>query len=453
MSLNRDRLRTGPVILLLAWMASAGILAGDRPAIDQETLAIGGGSGMTGVVALEQGGIQVIDGVTQSLSPVLLQNELGYDVPTLLRRRNLLTDVAITPNASTALISSRYQAKVYFVSLLNPRAPVVLGSAGTGWYPGDIAITGDGKWALVASESHRDLGPQISVINIATRRIVSTLRLSDANIGAVAVSPDGKTVLCTDDWNSEVHVMRMNPSTGGLSYVKGITLGGYYAPVNIAISPDGRTALTANMEMPGLQSKAPEGGDQTDIPRPESHVSVFRIDGPGQVLLTGHIPLDEGHKPVQGVAFSRTGTRAFCIASREEEESSQSSTKVCYDPEPYSEVEIDVLAVTGPGQAAATGISIPLPWSEFYHRALSMDTLAVDPVDNYLYVTIQNDYYDDKIDLSPYVAVISLRTYQVVDVLESPLVPFDRGYRYFIPKGIAFRENYRPMNLLYRPIP
>ena len=79
-----------------------------------------------------------------------------------------------------------------------------------------------------------------------------------------------------------------------------------------------------------------------------------------------------------------------------------------------------------------------------------MDTLAVDPVDNYLYVTVQNDYYGGKIDLSPYVAVISLRTYQIVDLIEAQLMPYTKAYHYFVPGGIAFRENYRPLSLLYQ---
>src|SRR5512135_1680059 len=94
MNSNGKRLLAGSFMLLLALMAAPGILAGDWRAGMQEVLAIGGGNGMTGVIALEQGGIQVIDGVTQSVSPVLLQRELGYDVPGLLRPRNSLLDVA-----------------------------------------------------------------------------------------------------------------------------------------------------------------------------------------------------------------------------------------------------------------------------------------------------------------------------------------------------------------------
>jgi len=440
----------GSFLLLLTLLAAPGILAGDWRAGAQEALASGGGSGMTGVIVLAQGGIQVIDGATRSVSPVLLQRELGYDVPALLKPRNALLDVAVTPNASTALISSPYAHQVYFISLLNPRAPTVLGSASAGRYPEDIAITGDGKWALVTSGGRRDLAPQLTVLNIATRRVVSSLTLTDANIVAVAVSPDGKTVLCADTWNGEVLVLRMNPSTGALAFVKGISVAHRSAPVNIAISPDGRTALTANMEMDVQVSKSTEEGIRLDIPQPDPHLSVFRIDGPGQVLLTGGIFLGVEDKAVQAVAFSRTGTRAFCLASRREEANSKAAAKLLYDPDPYSEVEVDVLAVTGPGQAAPNGVSIPLPWSEFYHSALGMDSLAVDPVDGYLYATVQNDYYDDKIDLNPYVAVISLRTYQLVDMIESPMVPYDKGYRYFIPKGIAFRENYRPLTQLSR---
>jgi hypothetical protein len=138
-------------------------------AAGQETFALGGGSGMTGVIALTQGGILTVNGVTRAVSGPFLKGQLGSEGGGLF-------DVAITPNASTALISNFGDSRVNFISLLNPQAPVFLGRVNIGFFAEDIAITGDGKWALVTDGGFTS---RIAVVNIATRRIASVFNFTD----------------------------------------------------------------------------------------------------------------------------------------------------------------------------------------------------------------------------------------------------------------------------------
>jgi DNA-binding beta-propeller fold protein YncE len=321
-------------VLLFLLAATSGLLAADRPAETsqlqkmyqtpdqspvtsadvlpveaQETMALSSGSGMTGVMVLTQGAIKIINGATHKASAPFLKGQLGSEGGGLF-------DVAITPNASTALISNFGDSKVFFVSLLNPAAPTVLGSVNIGFFAEDIAVTSDGKWALVTDGG---FSPRIAVLNIATRRMATSLNVSGAYFQSVAVSPDGQTVLCADYSNMAVQVLKMNPSTGGLTYVKSLKVAPY-TPVNVAISPDGRTALATSAS--GWENDLPDpppNPDKTSLaiyPPSGANASIFRIDGPGKVYKTGYVQMPLDVRGGQSVIFSRQGTRAFYSTDR-----------------------------------------------------------------------------------------------------------------------------------------
>jgi DNA-binding beta-propeller fold protein YncE len=409
------------------------LMSAGKDSADKQSLnGLGGGSGMTGVIALLEGAIQIVNGTTLTATPAIMRGQLGDPSGGYL-------DVSITPNASLALISNFGDSRVYFLSLLNPQAPVVLGSVSVDMFAEDIAITGDGKWALVTDGG---LSSSVAVIDVTRRRLVQVLDLGSGDAQAVAVTPDGQTVLCADYLNARVHVLKMSPTTGGLTYMKGINLMPYW-PINIAISTDGRTALVASAY-----------GYENDIPPPPAskigiwppsgaNAAILRIDGPGQVYHTGYVqmPLEvtNGH----AVAFSRKGTRAFYSTER--------FLGYEWDDDygdyvPVYNNEIHVLSVTGPGHVVPTGTSVRLPLFTGAGSYFGVDSLAVDPVDGYLYVSNHTSFGVD-----PTVAIISLSTYRLVRMLDAGSF-WDPDYmetRPYSPAGVAFRENGRPLNSPY----
>jgi DNA-binding beta-propeller fold protein YncE len=447
-------------VLLLVLAAMPGLLAADRPAETnplqkmyqtpdqspvtsadvlpaeaQETMALSGGSGMTGVMVLSQGAIKIINGSTVTTSAPFLSGQMGS-------QGGGLFDVAITPNASTALISNFGDGKVFFVSLLNPAAPVVLGSVNIGFFAEDIAVTGDGKWALV---SDGGFSSTLAVLNIATRRVVTVLNVTNVYSNAVAVSPDGQTVLTADYFSGRINVLKMNPSTGGLTYVKSLNILPY-RPVNISISPDGRTALASNVgqyTLPPDPDQPPEPPNPDDFP---ANASIFRIDGPGKVYKTGEISLPAQVAGGQSIAFSRKGTRAFYSTDRFYGwEWVQDPDTLDWYWNPVYDYEIQILSVTGPGKVVPSGMSIRLPFHTT-SQLFGVDTIAVDPLDNYLYVS--NASLSGAV---PYVAVVNLWTYRLVKFLDAGTY-WDSGYMETmdnLPIGISFRENARPLTQIY----
>ena len=463
MSVQRKSMWGGSAFLLLAilaampWLGAADRAAGTNPTAQltgtaeqgithrdvipvvegQESFALGGGSGMTGVIVMTQGGIKIIDGATRTASGPFLKGQLGSEGGGLF-------DVAITPNASMALISNFGDSRVNFVSLLNPAAPVFLGSVNIGFFAEDIAITGDGKWALVTDGG---FSSAIAVLNLATRRVASVQIIPGAYFNAVAVSPDGQTVLCADYFSGGINVLKMNPATGGLTYVKYMSTFPY-RPVNVSISPDGRTALASNVgdfTYPPPPDEPPEPPDPDDFP---ANATIFRIDGPGLVYSSGYVPMPavEVHGG-QSIAFSRKGTRAFYSTNRFYE------WVWVVDPDDpdggywntIEDYEIQILTVTGPGKVVHSGRTVRLPY-DTTSQLFGVDTLAVDPLDNYLYVS--NASVSGAV---PYVAVINLWTYKVVKYLDAGTYwdPLDMEYYDYLPVGVAFRENARPLTQIY----
>jgi hypothetical protein len=92
-----------------------------------------------------------------------------------------------------------------------------------------------------------------------------------------------------------------------------------------------------------------------------------------------------------------------------------------------------------------TGVNIRLPFHGT-SQLFGVDTIAVDPLDNYLYVS--NGTLSGAV---PYVAVVNLWTYQLVNFIDAGSYwdPIDMATYDYLPTGIAFRENARPLTQIY----
>lgn len=209
----------------------------------------------------------------------------------------------------------------------------------TGFSTEDLALSPEGRWALVTDGG---IVGRVASIDVLNRRIVQTLPVLAQ---AVAVAADGETVLGVETDSDQVLLLHLSPEDGKLTY-EGQRLGTGDVPINVAISPDGRTALVANF------------WDDT--------VTVLRIDGPGEVVRIGELGGLPGGQ--QSIAFSPDGSKAYVVS---------------INPDPD---QLSVLNVNGPGDVTNSDIR-PIALNTrascgFY----GVDCLAISPDGRKAYV-------------------------------------------------------------------
>ena len=166
------------------------------------------------------------------------------------------TNLAVSPSRDIALVANSVipddpkkpdyklvsDDKVFVIDL-KASPPAVVGTVTVGKRPSGLAISNDGKVALV---TNRDDGT-ISVLSIAGKEVKVTDTVSVGagpdQVSAVAISPDGKRVLATKPSANKIALLTL--SNGKLTYDKRDLPTGIF-PYNVAISPDGKLALTVD---------------------------------------------------------------------------------------------------------------------------------------------------------------------------------------------------------------
>ncbi len=164
-------------------------------------------------------------------------------------------DIALFKGGKRALISTFGDSKVHMVDLKNPANPVLMGSIELPFFAEDIAITKNGKLALVTDGG---FSPTVAFIDLKTFTLTSVFDLGEKSAQAVAISPNGKIAIFADYFGGAIHYGRINKMRNGLESVRTIALcdAGQYdnatdcmgpvgLPVNVTISPNGRTVLVA----------------------------------------------------------------------------------------------------------------------------------------------------------------------------------------------------------------
>ena len=410
-----------------------------------------------GVVALSTvGSIGILDGNTQTLTAVHLTGELGT-------YGGGLFDVAITPDGKTTLVSNFGDGKVYFINTTNPAAPAVSGSVTLDYllpalgtmYAEDMAITPDGRYALVTDGG---MSPRIFVIDIATRTVVDIFLSAENTTDplnpwtpqhqSVAVAADGVTVLTADYNKKMVHVHTLS-STGHLTYVSSIDVSNpvwdpvalvfvkTLAPVNLEISPDGRTVIVAS-------STDYTWKDDAQTIHADAAFPVLNITAPGVVARTGYVEIPATIlKSCQSVVFNRAGTKAYSMCTQPV----PVPDPVILDPlYPGPKNVIQVLNVTAPGTVSDAGTRIEV---EIYGNSqlFGVDTLAMDNVGQYLYVsnpTLSRPYTGTP--LNNRIQIVDVTTNTVVKTITfDPLTvgdpPAPPVLTDSIPTGISFWHN------------
>jgi len=317
-----------------------------------------------GVVAFSGGWLGVIDARTQTVSTPFLIGQQGT-------AGGGLFDVVITPNRRTALVSNFGDSTVYFIDITDRTAPSALGSVTLSFFAEDIALTPDGRYALVTDGG---FSPTIAVIDVVNRTLVEeyvdTTAPTPNSFQAVAVAADGKTVLTVDYFGAKVNTLTID-AAGHLTYVGNIDVsnGGTFNPVNVSISPNGKTAIVAGVATSPDPLVTPYA-DNMRFP-------VLDITAPGVVTLNDLVVVAARINASQSIVFNPLGTKAYAFCVQE-------------DPDTTDLIvpnnAIVGLDVSRTGLVTDAGSTMEVNFVG-QSQLFGVDTIAIDRTGRYLYVS------------------------------------------------------------------
>jgi hypothetical protein len=185
-----------------------------------------------------------------------------------------LFDVSVVPGQRYAIITNFGDSTVYRIDLKDPTNPVWAGKIQLPFFAEDTACTPDGKLALITDGGFSSV---MAFIDLETFTLNGTFHLGDKYAQSIAIGPDN-TVLFVDYFGVKVNYGRINDRKNGLADMGSIFLCDGQVkdgdnctntdllarPVNVTISPNGKTALVA----------ISNGG----------YVASLKITGPGLVV-------------------------------------------------------------------------------------------------------------------------------------------------------------------------
>jgi len=309
--------------------------------------------GLVGVVSANDGfgvfvnsntnNIQFIDPATNETTGPWLAGQLGS-------YGGGLFDVAITPDGKTAFVSNFGDSKIFCIDIsggFNAEPQLVKGVR-IGFFAEDMVITPDVKYVLVTDGG---FSARAAVISIYDNGIIDPYLLKN-NVfknryaNAVDITPDGKTVLFADYFQGRAYSYALQ-NDGTLVFINAAWVLPF-RPVNVTISPDGHTAIMACAGHSALVALA--------------------IDDTGLIYKTTTVPMP--FKNGQSCVFNQAGDKAYYLSN-----SQNGGTKVV------------VLNVTGPGDVSPTGTNITVKPMRGTSQLFGVDTIALSPDENYLYVT------------------------------------------------------------------
>jgi DNA-binding beta-propeller fold protein YncE len=219
------------------------------------------------------------------------------------------TNLAVTPSGDFALVANSLEPvvqgwghrlepdnKVFLIDLkANP--PAVIGTVTVGKQPSGMAISPKGDLALVANRADGT----ISALSIRGKEVLVldtvTVGAGTDQVSAIAITPDGKQALAVKSAANKVALLSIDGQK--VTYGKRDLPAGIF-PYNIAVTPDGKLALTADTGNGGSS----DGNVDT--------VSVIDLEAdPSRVI--DHVTV--GDSP-EGLAISPKGDLAVTIEAR-----------------------------------------------------------------------------------------------------------------------------------------
>ena len=163
------------------------------------------------------------------------------------------TNLQVTPDGRLALLASSVTTKEtngkwgnvpddkLFVVDLDADPPKLIDTVTVGKQPSGLAISHDGKLALVANRA----GKSVSVLAIDGTKVrqVSEVPIDD-EVAAVAITPDGKRGFVVKNLANRIGVLSIDGEK--VKYEKSQDMPAGYTPYNVEVTPDGKYALSVN---------------------------------------------------------------------------------------------------------------------------------------------------------------------------------------------------------------
>jgi DNA-binding beta-propeller fold protein YncE len=163
------------------------------------------------------------------------------------------TNLQITPDGRLALLANSVMTKEadgkwstgpddkLFVVDLDADPPRLIDTVTVGKQPSGLAISHDGKLALIANRA----GKSVSVLSIdgAHVRQVAEVPMDD-EVAAVAIAPDGKRAFVVKNLTNRIAVLSIDGQK--VTYDKSLDMPAGYTPYNVEVTPDGKYALSVN---------------------------------------------------------------------------------------------------------------------------------------------------------------------------------------------------------------
>jgi len=290
--------------------------------------------------------IQFIDPETNETTGPLLAGQLGS-------YGGGLFDVAITPDGKQALVSNFGDSKVFCIDISGGFnvPPILLKTIKLPFFAEDIAIAsgGDCQYAVVTDGG---FSARAAVIRLDCCNYLKTTNLGNKYANAVDIKYcerlDAYIVVFADYFQGAVHIFTL-PDCGDGSLVFRQTVKMQpFRPVNVTISPDGKTVIAA---IAGY-----------------SCCVVLCFDDHCWLISKKIVAMP--FKNGQSCVFNKAGDKAYYLSN-----SQTGGTKVV------------VLNVTGPCDVSPSGINITVHPRRGTSQLFGVDTIALDPMENYLYVT------------------------------------------------------------------
>jgi DNA-binding beta-propeller fold protein YncE len=195
------------------------------------------------------------------------------------------TNVAVTPDQSLALIANSLHsqetdggwkavpADELFVVDLATTPPSLRQTVQVGKQPSGISISRDGRFALVANRDDKS----ITVLKIEDRNVSVTDTIpTQETVGSVAIAPDGRLAIATETTAHKVLLLDIDESlkvTAARDFWAGLF------PWNVAITPDGRTALVNDIGNAGQSDGSVKTVSVLDVSGSTSHVKQYLTVG------------------------------------------------------------------------------------------------------------------------------------------------------------------------------
>jgi hypothetical protein len=380
--------------------------------------------------------IQLINPLTQEVSPSFLKGDLGTDY-------GILKDVVVTADGRTAIVSNASERALFFIDISGgfTGMPSLLTQLELPITPLKLALTPNGRFLLAGGFLKRmrvDASDRVSgsftpnfgvflpeawclAIDMTTRSVVCYNRL-DSSATAMAVAPDGKTVFMAD--YPGMTVLAYTLGDDGSLTLRQTRNTSPNRPKDLLLSPDGRTLLAVDP-------------DRYTTP-------VFAIDLNGDISAQSTVALPS--RGGQGCVFSGDGSKAYYLSIPTMAIFGDANPAVPVGISAYYGTQIHELAISGPGDVSWSGITIPLTMSprekiyDFADIAYPNTIMAISPSGAHLYITNPSDAFSRPSGEKPALALDirdpGLVEIAVIDLAASreiaPLVA--NG----IPGGIAF---------------